>query len=110
MIFLLGGVLSDKVILWVSKRRGGREPEYQLVNLIIPVILSIVGSMVFAYADQHMLHYTILLTGVFLMLTAPLLVSPIVQNFVMESYPQWAGYVLPYLPPTYLLLSVWLLI
>lgn len=93
-IFLIGGVAAEKVTQWICAKRGGREPEYQLPNLILPVILAVAGAMIFGAADQFQLHYTILLTGSFLMLLAPLLTAPVIQTFVMESYPQWAGYVL----------------
>lgn len=95
VIFVVGGVYAEKVTRWISKKRGGREPEYQLPNLIVPVLLSVLGAMVFGYADEYSLHYTVLLTGMFFMLTAPLLTGPIIQNFIMESYPQWAGYIPP---------------
>ncbi|KAJ4390954.1 hypothetical protein N0V93_004553 [Gnomoniopsis smithogilvyi] len=93
-IFLIGGTLSDKVTMIICKRRGSREPEYQLPNLIIPIIFGIAGSLVFGYADQFHLHYSIILLGNFLLTTAPLMAAPVIQSFVMESYPQWAGPVL----------------
>lgn len=91
IIFFVGGVGAEKVTQWISRKRGGREPEYQLPNLILPVILAVAGGMIFGVADQFSLHYMVLLTGTFLMLTAPLLSAPIIQTFIMESYPQWAG-------------------
>lgn len=94
IIFLVGGVGAEKVTQWISKKRGGREPEYQLPNLILPVILAVAGSMIFGVADQFSLHYMVLLTGTFLMLLAPLLSAPVIQTFIMESYPQWAGYII----------------
>lgn len=93
VIFFVGGVFAEKTTMWISNKRGGREAEYQLPNLILPVILAVIGSMVFGVADQYSLHYMVLLTGSFLMLLAPLLTGPVIQNFIMESYPQWAGYV-----------------
>ncbi|KAL1847510.1 hypothetical protein Daus18300_013932 [Diaporthe australafricana] len=93
-VFLIGGTLSDKVTLWISKRRGSREPEYQLINLIIPIVFAIVGAIVFGYADQFHLHYMVLLLGQFFLMTSPLMAAPIINNYVIESYPQWAGAVL----------------
>jgi MFS family permease len=90
-VFLIGGTFSDKVTLWLSKRRGSREPEYQLVNLITPILFGIIGAIVFGYADQFHLHYMVLLLGQFFLLTAPLMAAPIINNYVIESYPQWAG-------------------
>lgn len=94
-IFLVGGVAAEKLTLWISKKKGSREPEYALPNLILPIIFAIAGAMIFGVADQFGLHYMVLLTGMFLLMTAPLMTAPIIQNFVMESYPQWAGYVVP---------------
>lgn len=96
LIFLIGGVGAEKMTQCISRKRGGREPEYQLPNLILPVILGVAGAMIFAVADQMSLHYMVLLTGTFLMMTAPLLSAPVIQTFIMESYPQWAGYVLDF--------------
>lgn len=83
--------MSDKLTMWIAKRKGRREPEFQLVNLGLPITLAIAGAMTFGYANQFQLHYSILLVGMFLLTTAPLMSAPIIQSFVMESYPQWAG-------------------
>lgn len=99
VIFLIGGTLSDKITTMICKRRGNREPEYQLPNLIIPIVFAIVGALVFGYADQFHLHYSVILLGNFLLGTAPLMAAPVIQSFVMESYPQWAGYVAATSPP-----------
>lgn len=68
LIFLIGGVGAEKVTQWISKKRGSREPEYQLPNLILPTILSVVGAMIFAVANQMGLHYmvSVFLTSEFL--------------------------------------------
>lgn len=92
-VFVIGGALSDKVTMWISKRRGSREPEYQLINLITPIAFAIIGAIVFGYADQFHLHYMVLLLGQFFLMTSPLMAAPIINNYVIESYPQWAGYV-----------------
>lgn len=78
--------------MWITKRRGGvREAEYLLPNLILPLVMAITGAMVFGVAQQFTLHVAILLTGNFLLGTAPLMMAPTIQNFVIESYPQHAG-------------------
>ncbi|KAJ4394047.1 hypothetical protein N0V93_003264 [Gnomoniopsis smithogilvyi] len=95
LIFLIGGPLADKVNNWITRRRGGiREPENQLPNLVLPIVLIIVGAVIFGVADQYSLHYMVLLTGNFFLGSAPLMMAPIIQNFVIESYPQHAGPVL----------------
>ncbi|KAH9906968.1 major facilitator superfamily transporter [Xylariomycetidae sp. FL2044] len=94
LIFFLGGPAADKLTLWISKRRGNREAEYNLPNLVLPIIFAITGVLVFGYANQFGLHYTILLLGTFFLMTAGLITHPIINNFVVESYPQWPGAVL----------------
>ncbi|KAH8891948.1 major facilitator superfamily transporter [Thozetella sp. PMI_491] len=94
VIFFCGGPLADKVTLWISKRRGGREPEYQLLNLVMPIVITAVGMLIFGYANQFGLHYAFLLLGTFFLMTGTLTAAPIINTYVMESYPQWAGPVL----------------
>ncbi|KAI3395996.1 hypothetical protein diail_567 [Diaporthe ilicicola] len=93
-VFLVGATFSEKVTLWISKRRGSREPEYQLINLIIPMIFAIIGAIVFGYADQFHLNYMVLLVGQLFLTSSTLMAAPIIANYVIESYPQWAGPVL----------------
>jgi hypothetical protein len=93
-VFFLGGPVADKITMWISKRRGSREPEYQLANLVLPITLAIIGALLFGYANQNNLHFKILLTGSFLLMSATLISAPIINNFCIESYPQWAGCVL----------------
>ncbi|KAF3802145.1 hypothetical protein GCG54_00012391 [Colletotrichum gloeosporioides] len=94
VVFIVGGPVADAVSLWISKKKGGREAEHQLPNLILPIVMAITGALVFGYADQNHLHYAVLLLGTFLLMTSTLISAPIVQNYVIESYPQWAGPVL----------------
>lgn len=94
VVFIVGGPVADAVSLWFSKKKGGREAEHQLPNLILPIVMAITGALVFGYADQNHLHYAVLLLGTFLLMTSTLISAPIVQNYVIESYPQWAGPVL----------------
>lgn len=92
VVFLVGGPVADKVTLWLSRRRGGvREAEYHLANLIMPIFFAIVGAIIFGYANQFTLHYAFLLLGTFFVITATLIAVPVVNNFVIESYPQWAA-------------------
>lgn len=91
-VFFLGGPVADKVTMWISRRRGGaREPEFQLANLILPITVSIIGALVFGYANQNNLHFMVLLTGSFLLMAASMITAPIINNFCIESYPQWAA-------------------
>ncbi|KAK1622842.1 major facilitator superfamily transporter [Colletotrichum phormii] len=94
VVFVVGGPVADSVSLWISKKKGGREAEHQLPNLILPIFFAITGALVFGYADQNHLHYAVLLLGTFFLMTSTLITAPIVQNYVIESYPQWAGPVL----------------
>lgn len=95
-VWLLGGFVADKVSNTVAKRNGGRrEPEAHLLNLILPLALAIVGTMMFGYAGQHVLtaHWSILLIGIFFIALGFLTSNTVFSVYIVESYPQWAGYV-----------------
>ncbi|KAK3053503.1 hypothetical protein LTS18_012130, partial [Coniosporium uncinatum] len=53
-VWLFGGLIADKVSNAVAKRNGGRrEPEYNLLNLILPLLFGIMGLILFGYAGQN---------------------------------------------------------
>jgi MFS family permease len=91
-VWYFGGHLADKISNAIARRKGGaREPEYHLANLIIPFLVSIIGCFVFAYAGEHRAHWAILLTGSFLMMFASMTTMTVMNVFLVESYPIWAG-------------------
>jgi MFS family permease len=95
-VWFLGGFLADKVSNTLARRNGGRrEPEAHLLNLILPLIFGITGCVLFGYAGQNIntTHWSVLLTGIFLIALAFLTANTVLSVYIVESYPQWAGYV-----------------
>ncbi|KAK8136120.1 hypothetical protein PG984_004060 [Apiospora sp. TS-2023a] len=96
IVYFFGGPLADKVSIKMSQvlGKGKREPEYSLPNLVLPFVLGIAGCFIFGVAAQSNLHFTVLLLGSFFILSGALTSLTLVNTFVIESYPQWAGPVL----------------
>jgi MFS family permease len=93
-IWFFGGYLADKISNAVARRNGGRrEPETHLFSLILPLLLGIVGCVMFGYAAQNIkkTHWGLFLGSVFLISVSFLTVSTVLNVYVVESYPQWAG-------------------
>jgi MFS family permease len=96
-VALLGGYVADKVTNAVAKRNGGqREPEGNLLNLVIPLLFGITGCLLFGYAGEHLktTHWSVLLTGIFCIALGFLTANTVLSVYMIESYPQWAGYVI----------------
>ncbi|KAK8112065.1 major facilitator superfamily transporter [Apiospora kogelbergensis] len=96
IVYFFGGPLADKLSIKMSQvlGKGKREPEYSLPNLILPFVLGIAGCFLFGVAAQNNLHFSVLLLGSFFILSGALTSLTLVNSFVIESYPQWAGPVL----------------
>lgn len=92
-VYLLGGVLADKISNAHAKRNGGiREPEAHLLSLLTPMIFGIAGCLLFGYAGQHPLtHWSVLLTGIFCIALSFLTANTTLSVYIVEAYPQWAG-------------------
>lgn len=92
LAFVFGGpladMLSNKVTRWNG---GGREPEHHLPNLVLPFLAGILGAFLFGWAAENNLHWAVLLGGVTLIVFASLTVLTILNVFIVESYPMWAG-------------------
>jgi hypothetical protein len=75
------------------RKNGRREPEAHLVSLILPLLMGIVGSVVFGYAGQNIktTHWSVLLIGIFLISLGFLTTTTVLNVYIVESYPQWAG-------------------
>lgn len=96
IVYLFGGPIADRIALRLTRLlgRGHREPEYNLPNLVLPFLCGIAGCAIFGVASQNSLHYTVLLVGSFLLTTGSLTSLSLINTFIIESYPQWAGPVL----------------
>ena len=61
---------------------------------MVPFTLGITGCFVFGWAGQTNAHWAFVLAGSFLVIFAFLVVLSVINVFVVESYPAWAGPVL----------------
>lgn len=98
LVYFFAGPIADrmanKVTRWKSRHGGSREPEHHLVNLIIPTVIGILGCFTFGYAGQDNLHWAVILLSSFFIIFAFLTVMSVLNVFIVESYPMWAGPVL----------------
>ncbi|KAF1822204.1 major facilitator superfamily transporter [Dissoconium aciculare CBS 342.82] len=90
--FVTGG-LADVLANSVAKKRGTRVPENQLINLILPGILGILGTVLFGIAgnDPQKYHWIVFLLGLGFMAFGFLGTSAIGTVYVLECYPHLAG-------------------
>lgn len=94
LVYVFGGPVADKISNAVTRWQGGsREPEHHLANLILPLVSGVAGCFVFGTAGEQNVHWAVLLVGSFLIVFAFLTTMTILNVFIVESYPQWAGYV-----------------
>lgn len=99
-IYLLGGVVADKIGLAITRLNGGRrEPEHLLPNMALSFVLGIAGCFVFGAAAQGagpsspstVSSVALLLFGNFLLLLGGLALLTTTNVFLIESYPQRAN-------------------
>lgn len=95
-VWFFGGFLADKISNWQAKRNGGqREPESHLISLAFPLMAGIAGPLLFGYAGEHtdQRPLAFLLGGFFLIGFGGLTMNTLVSVYLVESYPNYAGYV-----------------
>jgi MFS family permease len=93
-VWFFGGFLADRISNAMARRNGGRrEPESHLLNMVVPLVFGIVGCLLFGYAGQNAktTHWSILLSGIFLVAMSFLTANTVLSVYIVESYPQWAG-------------------
>jgi len=90
---IVEGKLADMFANSLARRTGSRKPEYQLINLILPFICSLLGSLLFGLAggDQSKYHWVVFLMALAFMAFGFLGTSTITTIYVLESYPHIAG-------------------
>lgn len=94
-VYFVGGPVADRISNAVARRNGGgREPEHHLLNIMLPFVAGITGTFIFGWAGQANAHWAVLLVGSFLLVFAFLVVLSVINVYVVESYPMWAGPVL----------------
>jgi len=87
------GTMADWLANKVAQKRGKRVPENQLLNLVLPTLCALVGSIIFGIAGQHQeqYHWAIFLLGLGLMSFGFLGANTIGAVYVLEVYPHLAG-------------------
>jgi len=87
------GKLADWVANQAARKTGKRSPENQLLNLILPTISAIVGSIIFGVAGENPAEYSwgLFLFGLGLMAFGFLGANTVGAVYVLECYPHLAG-------------------
>jgi MFS family permease len=87
------GSLADVLANSVAKKRGARVAENQLINLVLPGILGLLGTILFGMAgnDPNRYHWVVFLLGLGFMAFGFLGTSAIGTVYVLECYPHLAG-------------------
>lgn len=95
-VWFFGGYLADRISNWHAKRNNGqREPEAHLISLAFPLLAGIVGPLLFGFAGENTQLRPIgyLMGGFFLIGFGGLTMNTLVSVYLVESYPNYAGYV-----------------
>lgn len=87
------GKLADLVANTAARRNGKRIPENQLLNLVLPTICAIVGSVLFGLAGEEPTKYSwgLFLFGLGLAAFGFLGANTVGAVYVLECYPHLAG-------------------
>lgn len=92
-VYILTGPLADYTANWAARKRGARVPENQVLNLVLPTLLAIVGAVLFGLGGTHPDAYPwpVFVLGLGLMAFGFLGANTVGAVYVLESYPQLAG-------------------
>lgn len=93
MSFVISGWGADKVANWLARRTGRRNPEFQALNLIIPCLVGLTGSIIFGISGDNpeKYHWIVFLLGLGMIAFAFLATNTIGIVYVLESYPHLTG-------------------
>ena len=88
---LYGHMVSDRIALWICRRRGGIwVPEYRLHALWLPGLILPVGLGLFGACLQYHLHYIVLAVSSFLIGWATTAIIPVTVNYSIECFKEHA--------------------
>lgn len=87
-----GSFFNDAFPLWICKRyrRNIWVPELRLYCLCVPISVLPIGLGITGAAFEHHYHYMVVALGVFLIVFAALLAQPIVINYAVECFTEYA--------------------
>ena len=85
---IYGNLLSDRLPLWISRRRGGKWiPEYRLFSLCFPgFIILPVGLGIFGATLEYHYHFMVLAFATFLVAFGAFICVPIVTTYIVECF------------------------
>ncbi|ETS77840.1 hypothetical protein PFICI_09902 [Pestalotiopsis fici W106-1] len=97
--YFISGWLADIVSNWIARRHDGRrEPEVHLLSIILPVILAVLGLVMYGYVCSNILTILradyALLVNIFFHTVGSTCINTTLQVFILESYPNFAGPIL----------------
>lgn len=92
-VAVITGHVADRVANYFAKKRGQRLPENQLINMVLPTICAVLGTILFGLAGQHPDRYpwAVFLLALGLMAFGFLGANTVGAVYVLESYPRLAG-------------------
>ena len=90
---MYGVLVNDRLPIAISERRGHSwKPEYRLYPLLLPsVFLLPVGLGLFGASLQYHLHYMVLALATFLIVFSVNTLTPVMINYVVESFTGYAA-------------------
>lgn len=92
-VALVTGGLADHLSNLVARKRGVRQPENQLINLILPTLCGLIGSILFGLAgnDQQAYPWPVFLLALGMVAFGFLGANSIGVVYALECYPHLAG-------------------
>jgi MFS family permease len=92
-VFVISGYAADLFANWWAKKNGGRNLEIQVLNLIPPVLVSLIGSILFGIAGDNPSKYgwPTFLVGLGFIAYGFLATNSIGIVYVLECYPHMTG-------------------
>lgn len=93
-VISIGGVLSDKIVNRLAARNGGkREAEMNLLNLIFPIFIGILGCILFGVGGQYVyqVHWMAIQAANVMVLFSFVTVNIVASVAAIESFPALAG-------------------
>lgn len=91
---IIAGILSDTVTNRVSRKQSGqREAEYQIFNMLIPVLCGAAGAVMLGFAGTFPTNvaWVTPLVGMTFVMFSMLALNVAGSVYAVEACPQWAG-------------------
>ncbi|KAK2589915.1 hypothetical protein QQS21_012406 [Conoideocrella luteorostrata] len=91
--FVVSGWGADIVANWLAKKSGKRNPEFQVLNLILPCAVGLAGCLLFGFSGDNpeKYHWMMFLMGLGMIAFSFLATNTIGIVYVLESHPHLTG-------------------